>query len=221
MLDNYGKSVDVELHYNFKQGDDKEFADLVADMASGKVGVLMTYNCNPAYTAPASFKFADAYKKVATKVSFAQVLDETAQMADVVCPDHHYLESWGDANPKRGHFSLQQPTINPIFAKPRHEGTRQFQDSILNWAGVKSDYLAYLQGYWNNHVFVNQGKYLDFPSFWAHALHDGVTKLAVNKDAPVVPMAKDSSGKPLMAGVAALINEAVETVVDSQKLLLL
>lgn len=219
MLDNYGKSVDVELHYNFKQGDDKEFADLVADMASGKVGVLMTYNCNPVYTAPASFKFADAYKKVATKVSFAQVLDETAQMADVVCPDHHYLESWGDANPKRGHFSLQQPTINPIFAKPRHEGTRQFQDSILNWAGVKSDYLAYLQGYWNNHVFVNQGKYLDFPSFWAHALHDGVTKLAVYKDAPVLPMAKDSSGKPLMAGVAALINEAVETVVDSSKVI--
>lgn len=217
MLDNYGKSVDVEMHYNLKQGNDKDFADLVADMAAGKVSVLMTYNCNPVYTAPASFKYAAALKQVATKISFAQVLDETAQMADVVCPDHHYLESWGDANPKRGHYSLQQPTINPIFASPRHEGTRQFQDSILKWSGIKSDYLAYLQGYWNNHVFVNQGKYLDFASFWAHALHDGVTKVAVYKDAPVLPMAKDSTGKPIFAGVATASAENGETVVDSSK----
>ncbi|MFO0356256.1 MAG: TAT-variant-translocated molybdopterin oxidoreductase [Sphingobacteriaceae bacterium] len=209
MLDNYGKTVDVEMHYNLKQGDDKAFAELVADMASGKVGVLMTYNCNPVYTSPASMKFADAYKKVATKVSFSNVLDETSQMADVVCPDHHYLESWNDANPKRGHYSLQQPTINPIFAAPRHEGTRQFQDSLLKWSGVKADYLSYIQGYWNNRVFPAQGKFLDFPSFWANALHDGVVKVAVHKVVPTIePMAKDSTGKPVLAGVATAIVEA-------------
>lgn len=217
MLDNYGKTVDVENHLNLKQSDDKEFAELVSEMASGKVNVLMTYNCNPIYTAPSSLKFADAYKKVATKVSFAQVLDETAQMADVVCPDHHYLESWGDANPKKGLFTLQQPTINPIFSKPRHEGTRQFQETILKWSGIKSDYLSYLQGYWNNRVFPNQGKYLDFPSFWAHALHDGTVKVAVHKDTPVTPLATDSTGKPLMAGVATAIAEAIG---DSSKVVI-
>ncbi|MGZ3901063.1 MAG: TAT-variant-translocated molybdopterin oxidoreductase, partial [Bacteroidia bacterium] len=202
MLDNYGKTVDVENHLNLKQSDDKEFADLVADMAAGKVNVLMTYNCNPVYTAPASLKFADAYKKVATKVSFAQVLDETAAMADVVCPDHHYLESWGDANPKAGMFTLQQPTINPIFAQPRHEGTRQFQSSLLKWSGVKTDYLAYLQGYWNNRIFPNQGKFMDFSSFWANALHDGAVRTAVHKEIAVTPLALDSTGIK-MAGVAA------------------
>ena len=95
MLDNYGKTVDVENHLNFKQSDDKEFAELVTDMASGKVNVLMTYNCNPVYTAPASLKFAEAYKKVATRISFATVLDETAQAATIVCPDHHYLRIMG------------------------------------------------------------------------------------------------------------------------------
>ena len=99
-------------------------------------------------------------------------------------------------------FTLQQPTINPIFAQPRHEGTRQFQDTLLKWSGIKSDYLTYLQGYWNNHVFPNQGRILDFPSFWAHALHDGAIKSATHKDLSVAPMAKDSTGKPLMAGVA-------------------
>ena len=209
MLDNYGKTVDVDMHFNLKQGDDKAFLDLVADLNAGKVGVLMTYNCNPVYTAPASLKFADAYKKAALKVSFSQSLDETSKLADFVCPDNNYLESWGDANPKRGHYSLQQPTIRQIFAGPRYEGTRQVQDTLLAWSGVKSDYLTYLQGYWNNHIFPQQGKYLDFASFWAHTLHDGVLKVSVYKDAPIAPMAKDSSGKPLMAGVAAIINEVV------------
>lgn len=207
MLDNYGKTVDVAMHYNLKQGDDKEFIDLVADLNAGKVGVLMTYNCNPVYTAPASLKFEAAYKKAAVKVSFSQSLDETSKLADFVCPDNNFLESWGDANPKRGHYSLQQPTINQIFAAPRYEGTRQVQDTLLKWSGIKSDYLTYLQGYWNNHIFPQQGKYLDFASFWAHTLHDGVLKVSVYKDAPIAPMAKDSTGKPLMAGVAAVISE--------------
>lgn len=173
MLGNYGSTVDVENHSYLKQSNDKEFADLVSEMRDGGVNVLMTYNCNPVYTAPASLKFAEAYKKVASKISFAQVLDETATAADIVCPDHHYLESWGDAHPKVGLYTLQQPTINPIFAQPRHEGTRQFQDSLLAWAGVKSDYLSYLQSYWNGRVFPMQGRFADFPSFWANALHDG------------------------------------------------
>jgi len=214
MLDNYGKTVDVENHLNFKQSDDKAFAELVSDMSGGKVSVLMTYNCNPVYTTPGSLKFADAYKKVATKVSFAQILDETASVSDIVCPDHHYLESWGDANPKVGVFTLQQPTINPIFAQPRHEGTRQFQDSLLKWAGVKTDYLTYLQGYWNNRIFPNQGKFMDFATFWANALHDGAVKVAVHKNIPAVeaPLATDSAGKPLMAGVAAAITSAVDSL---------
>jgi MoCo/4Fe-4S cofactor protein with predicted Tat translocation signal len=173
MLDNYGKTVDIENYYNLKQGNDREFAELVAEMAAGRVNVLMTYNCNPVYTAPASLKFADAYNKVATRISFSPVLDETSRAATIVCPDHNYLESWGDANPKKGMYTLQQPTISPIFAQPRHEGTRQFQDTLLKWSGVKTDYLAYLQEYWNKNIFAAQQSSSDFPTFWATALHDG------------------------------------------------
>lgn len=191
MLDNYGKTVDVENHLNFKQGDDKAFADLVSEMAAGQVSVLLTYNVNPVYTAPASLKFAEAYKKVATKVSFAQVLDETAQLADVVVPDHHYLESWNDANPKRGLYTLQQPTINPIFAQPRHEGTRQFQDSLLTWAGATTDYLTYLQNYWSTKVLPMQNTTSDFPTFWAKSLHDGA--VVVNETAAAAVTATPAS----------------------------
>jgi MoCo/4Fe-4S cofactor protein with predicted Tat translocation signal len=162
MLGNYGKTIDLDNYCNLKKGDDKQFAELVAEMAAGNVNVLMTYNCNPVYTAPASFRFAEAYKKVATKISFSRILDETSQMADMVCPDHHYLEAWGDANP-----------TNPIFAQPRNEGTRQFQDTLLKWSGVKTDYLTYLQQYWKDKVLPQQSKHSDFGTFWSYALHDG------------------------------------------------
>ncbi len=215
MLGNYGKTVDVDLHFNLKQGNDKDFIDLVADMNAGKVGTLMTYNCNPVYTAPASLKFEAAYKKIATKVSFSQSLDETSLLADYVCPDNNFLESWGDANPKRGHYSLQQPTINQIFRAPRYEGTRQVQDTLLKWSGIKTDYLSYLQGYWNNHVFPQQGKYLDFASFWAHTLHDGVLKVSVVKDIPFTPVKVDSTGKIEATGVASSISDSLASEVNS------
>jgi len=224
MLGNYGRTIDVELYYNLKQGDDKEFIDLVADINAGKVGTLITYNCNPVYTAPASLKFVDSYKKVATKISFSQTLDETSAFADYVCPDNNYLESWGDANPKKGHYSLQQPTINQIFSSPRYEGTRQAQDTLLKWSGIKTDYLTYLQGYWNNHVFPQQGKYLDFATFWAHSLHDGVLKVSVIKDIPFNGLKVDSTGKIATTGLAAIITDTIasntitptETIVEKE-----
>ncbi|MEI6021081.1 MAG: 4Fe-4S dicluster domain-containing protein, partial [Bacteroidota bacterium] len=44
--------------------------------------------------------------------------------------------------------------------------------------------------------------------------HDGCVKVAVHKDAPVTPLATDSTGKPLMEGVATAI---AEMMADSSK----
>lgn len=211
MLDNYGKTVDIENYCNLKQGDDPQFMGLIEDMNAGKVGAVIVYNCNPVYTAPAKLGFAAAYKKVPVKISFAQLPDETAQASDYVCPDHNWLESWGDANPCRGEYTLQQPAINPVFAQPRYEGTRQAQDSLLSWAGVKSDYLTYLQAFWQNRLFPMQGRYGDFYTFWSKTLHDGVlhVKFAKPVEEVVEPMAKDTAGKPLMTGVATVIADSL------------
>jgi hypothetical protein len=62
---------------------------------------------------------------VKLSVSFADRLDETATNAGYLAPDNNYLESWNDALPKAGHYSLTQPTIHPLF------DTRQFQESLL------------------------------------------------------------------------------------------
>ena len=38
---------------------------------------------------------------------------------DLVLPDHHALESWGDATPLRGSATLQQPGMDPVFDSRR------------------------------------------------------------------------------------------------------
>ena len=45
--------------------------------------------------------FAAAMAKVPYKISFSSYPDETAAAADLVLPDNHALESWGDAQPTR------------------------------------------------------------------------------------------------------------------------
>ena len=58
-------------------------------------------------------------------------------------PNHHYLESWGDAEPKAGYTSFIQPTIYPLFK------TRPFQTSLLKWSWqCNTDYETYFKNYW-------------------------------------------------------------------------
>jgi molybdopterin-containing oxidoreductase family iron-sulfur binding subunit len=137
-----GKTINWGATYNVRQGIDSDFAKLVDDMNAGTVNTLLVYGANPAYTWFDAEKFKTGLKKVATTISFNPKEDETTQLCKYVVPDHHYLESWGDAEAKTGYYSLLQPTINPLFK------TRQWQDSLLKWSGASSDYATYLKTFW-------------------------------------------------------------------------
>src|SRR5688500_12832797 len=84
-------------------------------MQQGAIPLLMTRNVNPVYTMPRGAGFAAAMAKVPFKVSFSSIPDETSALADLVLPDNHSLESWGDAQPIRETLSLQQPVMDPVF----------------------------------------------------------------------------------------------------------
>jgi anaerobic selenocysteine-containing dehydrogenase/Fe-S-cluster-containing dehydrogenase component len=88
----------------------------VADrMNAGAVPVLFVRGANPVHTLPKAAKFAEGMAKVGFKVSFTNVPDETTELADLILPDHHSLESWGDAEPTAGTLHLQQPAMEPVF----------------------------------------------------------------------------------------------------------
>jgi molybdopterin-containing oxidoreductase family iron-sulfur binding subunit len=98
------------------------YGDVVAvveRMRSGQVPVAFVRGTNPAYALPASSRFAEAFAKVPFKLSFSLYPDETTELCDLVLPDLHALESWGDAEVGRNVISLQQPAMDPVFANPR------------------------------------------------------------------------------------------------------
>ena len=138
----YGSAIDWSTTLNYRQGVDKDLSDLIDQMNAGQVGAIMIYGANPSYNYHAADKFNAALAKVKTKISFNEYLDETTEHCDYVIPAHHFLESWGDAEPKSGYTSFIQPTIHPLFK------TRAFQTSILKWSGNNTDYETYFKNYW-------------------------------------------------------------------------
>ena len=155
-----GKTIDWSSPINIRQGIDADFSKLVDDMNAGSVNTLLIHGANPAYSWFDADKFKAGLKKVKTTVSFNTKLDETTELCKFAVPDHNYLESWGDAEAKAGYYSFIQPTIYPLFK------TRQWQDSLLKWAGNSSDYLAFLKNFWGAKVGGESG--------WDKALQDGV-----------------------------------------------
>jgi molybdopterin-containing oxidoreductase family iron-sulfur binding subunit len=96
-----------------------ELLDAIERMRAGQVPIAFVRGVNPAHALPKSLNFAEAFSKVAFRVSFSSYPDETTELCDVVLPDVHSLESWGDAQPLRGTIGLQQPTMDPVFANTR------------------------------------------------------------------------------------------------------
>lgn len=180
-----GKTIDWSTTVNYRQGIDADFAKLVEDMNAGAVNTLLVYGANPVYTWFDSEKVKAGLKKVKTTISFNAKADETTELCKFVLPDHHYLESWGDAEAKPGHISFIQPTIYPLFK------TRQWQDSLLKWAGNPSDYLAFLKTYWSAKVGGEAG--------WDKALQDGVINPATT---PAMTAASYNGGGAAVAASA-------------------
>ncbi len=179
-----GTTINFGATVNYRQGIDSEFAALVDDMNAGKVNTILFHGANPVYTWPAADKVKAGLAKVKTTISFSGKLDETAAVCKFVIPDHHFLESWGDAEPVTGHISFIQPTIAPLFK------TRAFQDSLLKWSGDATEYTSYVKNYWSAKLGGENG--------WNKTLQDGV----INPATPVVSGATINSSAVASALIA-------------------
>ena len=176
LLGNYGSTLDFSEASLQRQGIDKDIQSLIADMDRGSVNaVFIMDGANPAYDLPDAKAFVSAFAKVGTRISFSGMPSETTAICNYLAPNNNLLESWGDAEPKRGQFSLIQPTISPLFK------TRQTEESLLNWSdsegydgSTDQPYYEYLKANWEANMFPNQTDYATFQSFWDNTLHGGV-----------------------------------------------
>ncbi len=179
LLGNYGTTIRTDIHLKLRQGMDEDMDRLVSEMESGQVEGLILYDINPAFDYPEADKFVSALKNVKLKIAMPILGEETSEHVHYVCPDHHYLEAWNDAEVKTGSFSLAQPTIRPIFK------TRAAQESLLKWAGNPVDYHTYIRKYWEDNLFSGFGE-TSFDDFWNSKLHDGIFESAQNENESLV-----------------------------------
>ncbi len=183
-----GKTINYGTTVNYRKGVDADMEQLVTDMNTGNVAAILLHGSNPVYTYRDSKKFIDGWKKVGLTISFNEREDETTTEAQYILPDHHYLESWGDAEAKPGYLSFIQPTIHPLFK------TRAFATSLLKWSGsTVADYETYFKNYWITK--------LGGQSAFDKALEDGVIEPA----APTIAGATFNAGA--LAGAVAKMSE--------------
>jgi len=140
--------------------------ELVDDMNGGRVDLLIILGGNPVYTAPADLKFAEALKKVPTRVHLALYDDETSAMCHWHIPATHYLEEWTDVRAFDGTASIVQPLILPLYrGRSAHELV-----AIFTSRPERKPYDT-LRDYWKTQP---QAAGQDFEKFWRKSVHDGV-----------------------------------------------
>ncbi len=170
---NVGRTVFYDAAVNAATSSYADMEAAISAMGSGQVEVVMIHGANPAYSMPPQAGFTEAFAQVPFKVSFASAEDETSAMADLILPDRHFLEAWGDSSPLAGVTSIQQPVMQPV----PHFESKQTGDVLLAVANrlsgeaVGATFYEYLRGRHQSTYDEVDG---DFEDAWRELLRIGV-----------------------------------------------
>jgi MoCo/4Fe-4S cofactor protein with predicted Tat translocation signal len=178
LLGNYGSTLDLERPSQQKQGTGRDLETLLEEVQSGKVAALIVHEANPVYELPDGAAFAEVLKRVPLLVSLADYADETSSLAHYVCPDHHFLESWNDAEPYGGLISLLQPAIHSLA------DTRSVLESLAVWSGKPRPAYEILRESWRANIFPRQKSEPSFEAFWDRSVHDGFAEVETRPAPP-------------------------------------
>jgi molybdopterin-containing oxidoreductase family iron-sulfur binding subunit len=167
LLGNYGSTVDLAQPSYQRDSNDGELHKLLQELHEGKAAALFIYQSNPVHDLPSGETLAEDLKRVPLVVSLAQRMDETARLANFVCPDHHYLETWNDAEPVNGLVSLVQPVITPLA------NTRSVLESLAAWTEKPRAAYDLLRDHWEKEILPRHAEKITFQDFWDRSVHDG------------------------------------------------
>ena len=167
LLGNYDQTLDLAGASNQRLGSDSALAGLLEELRAGRVRALLIDGVDPAFDLGAPAELADLIRRVPLVVNFASRNDETAAVSRFVCPDHHPLESWTDAEPVRGLVNLSQPATRPLL------NTRSVVESLSTWMGEARPGLDIVRATWEAKVFPRQTAQPSFLAFWERTVQDG------------------------------------------------
>jgi anaerobic selenocysteine-containing dehydrogenase len=96
------------------------------------IELLLLYEANPVFGTPPGWHVREALETVPFIVSFGNFIDDTSSFADLILPDHSFLESWIDDVPESG-TTEAVVSVAPPAMSPLHD-TRALPDVLLDLA---------------------------------------------------------------------------------------
>lgn len=93
------------------------------------VAVVLLDDVDPVFLSPSAWRVREALERVPFIASFGPFLDDTSSLADLLLPDHSFLESWVDAVPESGTVVAAAAVAPPVM-RPIHT-TRSTPDVLL------------------------------------------------------------------------------------------
>jgi molybdopterin-containing oxidoreductase family iron-sulfur binding subunit len=186
LLENDGKTIDYENSpYQTYSGSYASLQNLMSEMKAGKVNTLIIHGVNPMYTLPNAAEFLEATRKVEVVIYTGNTEDETARLSQYILPAGSSFETWGDWELQKGLFSIQQPTLRPLYA------TRSLGESLHAWttaspkvpATVKSaeTWFDYVKAVWKTEIHAKAKGAPAFEEFWNQVLQNGVVDTVASK----------------------------------------
>jgi anaerobic selenocysteine-containing dehydrogenase/Fe-S-cluster-containing dehydrogenase component len=117
-----------------------DLSELARHARAGTIGALVLHHVDP--IGSGHHTFAATLGQVPFVVALTTDLDDTASHAQLVLPDHHFLESWGDAPARPGVTGVQQPVMTPVL------DTRAAADTLLGAARALGRSTGLPEGTW-------------------------------------------------------------------------
>ncbi len=190
----YGNTISTSVSDNSKQGNDAEMNLFLTAVKNNQVGAVIFYDCNPVQEHSQGAILEKALKNIPLSVSISERMDETANACQAVAASHHFLESWGDAEPASGYYSFIQPTINPLF------DTRNWAENFMKWSGDNTDYATAYETYWSGKLggqtAFDTTVQLGFSEPGAMAISGSASANAASAIAIISAMPKADASKP-------------------------
>jgi len=107
-----------------------KFVAAILQGVESPVKALLLHDANPVYGSPPAWRVREALEKIPFIASFGSFIDETSILADLILPDHSFLESWVDDIPESG-ASVAVASVAPPVMHPLHQ-TRAMPDVLLD-----------------------------------------------------------------------------------------
>lgn len=107
----------------------RSFTDFLS-AGEARIQALLIDDVNPVYAAPPAWRVEESLRRIPFIASFGSFLDETSAYADLILPDHSFLESWVDRIPESGALDATASVAPPVM-RPLHQ-TRAMPDVLAD-----------------------------------------------------------------------------------------